>query len=414
MKMTKKVLNYELNMAGDNDASTDSIDDSSSNANGLTTPVAGEETVADVLKRIGVSKLHTETKQMVADSKSKQSLSSDDSAVITANNDETDDTTANQPDEKLTKQVERFNALFPDGEEDAELAAKILSNFAGDKFEAEQFLDELSGISPKRRKAIEASIEAKVTERAKKSAVKELFGREVSKEEIDTFTKFLEAGGSLALLGNLKDDDIPEEVKIDADGNELPEKTLEFLRSMKKELVSLRENQKKTDARVDDVTVNTKRQEVISDFSDGRVSSLDPLITKLKLGDEDGKDFVRFTFSKFMDNANNVKLWREALTAELDGESYEAAKLSKKVDRALNESAKSVMNRFSASNIAEAQTVNGKLKTGSADLEELSDGGKAVREAAKISTHINPNDPMNLDDAMKQFKDLQDKGILRK
>jgi hypothetical protein len=388
---------------------------------GLTTPgdIDPEETVADVLARLTQG-----TQDVVKRSNSTPAASVKPDDV----DDDTTDDTENEPepgsiaavakDRDGWKQTAKsYTSLFPDMD-DAQVAKELLDAVAGDEFDAKNLISKIEGVSKSRAKALRSAIEAEVSSSSESKTLEKLFGRsDVSAEEIKAIRQILDSGGALRIFGDIDDDDIPDELKVDSEGNELPEKQVEFLKGLKQIVVKVQKDQKALASRLsgrEESETKSAQQKLVNDFSAERVNSLDPIIEDLKLSDEDAEEFTSSVLHHFSKNQQAVELWQDAIKAKLEGENYKARKLAKSVDAAFAKIAKKVSGRFSASNIAGANAANGKLRAAVTDRKEISGVSQGVTSTPSSNEFINPKDPFNIEDATKQLNSLMDKGRIRK
>lgn len=155
----------------------------------------------------------------------------------------------------------------------AELAHSIYSSFAGEEFDPTAFSKLLEQMSPERAGKL---VENLASERASKMVpdkVQELFGGQVSQEEITLFKKWKESGYAFG-----EGDDIPDSLKVDKDGNPLNEETIEFLRNLKSQvdgMVSSRRSSEDSAKAQAEAEREAAIQASINEFGAGRLKILD-------------------------------------------------------------------------------------------------------------------------------------------
>lgn len=157
--------------------------------------------------------------------------------------------------------------------ENAKLASSVYNSFAGEKFEPEEFLKTISQLSPARASQLVESLSAKQATELAKAEVEKILGGKVSAEEVKLFKNWKESGYNLGT-----DDDIPEALKFDKDGNPKSDEEIQFLRDLQSEVKKGRQEklteaqQKELDAQIAE---STRVQNDIAEFSTGRIKVLD-------------------------------------------------------------------------------------------------------------------------------------------
>jgi hypothetical protein len=129
------------------------------------------------------------------------------------------------------------NENFSGDLEAAKMAVDFFNLVSGEEFKPDAFLSQLKNLSPSRVDALQKFMADSVKGTAKEAALKELFGEKVTPEEVESFRKFQQAGGNLALFGDPNDADIPEGLKFDKDGNKKSDEEINYLKGLKKDLV---------------------------------------------------------------------------------------------------------------------------------------------------------------------------------
>lgn len=157
--------------------------------------------------------------------------------------------------------------------ENAKIAQLLYSSFAGEEFNVDDFNKILSQLSPQRAEQLAKSIAGTVSEKAVEEKLSSLFGGKVSEEEVKLFRQWKETGYNLG-----DDDDIPEALKFDKDGNPRSDEEIEFLRGLQRTVQETRKaNQTKeeTERQQAEQTRQAEIQKNINEFSSERIKVLD-------------------------------------------------------------------------------------------------------------------------------------------
>lgn len=156
--------------------------------------------------------------------------------------------------------------------ENAKLASSIYTGFAGDEFDPEKFLDVISQLSPSRANQLKESLTKKEAAQLAQAEIEKMFGGKVSKEDVEFFKKFKESGYGLGI-----EDDIPEALKFDAEGNPKSEEEIEFLRNLQKQVKEsqhYRNQEAETKLTQQQQEQQAKIQEAVGQFSSDRINVL--------------------------------------------------------------------------------------------------------------------------------------------
>lgn len=393
-----------------------SVKEDTSTKQGLTSPEVKEETVADALARLRSSGVLRNDSTEDSEDESTITDETDSDKIDDTKEEEASKIAEAKKSEALKVKSEKILTLFPDGEEDAEIASKILDKFSGNEFKANEFLTTLEGVSKKRVSQLKAELKTQVIEEAKTEALKELGLEGVTSTDYQMFKRFLDAGGSLAMLGDLKDDDIPESLKVDGNGNPLSDEHIEFFKDIKKQLKKSEERANKLEERLnarDKDKVKSATQKLVNDFSAERIASLDSVMDDLKLTDEQNKQFIAITIDEFSRDEKLVKLWADALEANRTNDGIMARKLSRQVDIGLTKIAEKTSKLFSNIVKAESKSKEKELEAAKEERKEISESGGAVTKTGRTKFRINPDKPFDVGDAQKQFAQMQKDGVIR-
>lgn len=119
--------------------------------------------------------------------------------------------------------------------ENAKLAHQLYSQVLAEDFEPDNFVQFIENLSPSRAKALADKISEQAAAETAYSKLTELFGGEVSPEEVSLFKQWRDSGYMVT-----DEDDIPEAFKFDSYGNPLTEEQVDVFREQFKMLNQLR------------------------------------------------------------------------------------------------------------------------------------------------------------------------------
>jgi len=169
--------------------------------------------------------------------------------------------------------------------ENAKVAHQIYSQFVDEQFSPDKFFETISSLSPKRAEAVLNTLGSAQADKVVQQKLAEMFGGEVSTDEVTLFKQWKETG-----YGLQNEEELPEAFKYDAQGNPLSEEQIEVfekqfkaLKEMGKKLegnVSEREKAEKAKAEADRVA---KVNQAIDEFDNGRLKILEPDLEKFGL-----------------------------------------------------------------------------------------------------------------------------------
>jgi len=171
--------------------------------------------------------------------------------------------------EAKLKEAEPVLKLIDDefgGEANLKFAGEIYKAISDEEnFDAEDAWEFLSDNVPGVAEKLVQHIAKNIVDRADKTAIKRTFGRDLSAQEISTITDFLAAGKpatSEEFSKFFKGDDIPESLKFDIDGNEIPTATIDYMRRQQQLLNQTKEQLQKLEGRMD--SADTQQQESVA------------------------------------------------------------------------------------------------------------------------------------------------------
>lgn len=119
--------------------------------------------------------------------------------------------------------------------ENAKLAQQLYSGFVSEEFEPEEFYNIIQEVSPSRAQALAQKFAERESLPIAYEKVKELFGGEVTPDEVALFRQWRDSGYMIT-----NEEDIPEAFKYDSYGNPLSEEQVDAFREQFKMLNNLR------------------------------------------------------------------------------------------------------------------------------------------------------------------------------
>lgn len=222
--------------------------------------------------------------------------------------------------------------------EDARIASALYKQFVGDSFNPNEFMNELARYSPARVTQLVQTVVEAIVPTVRDQITKSLFGDSVSREEIEAFRRFKEAGGLLGVLGN-DDGDIPEALKYNADGTPKSEEEVEFLRSLK---AQAREAQKLVDARRAEEEARKQQEQqayfakVESEYTGQFARVVDQTLAHLLGPNARTLGGLRYAImGMFGEFPENARLFNEGLAAAMRGDAIGATRAAKEVQKRL-------------------------------------------------------------------------------
>lgn len=155
--------------------------------------------------------------------------------------------TAEEHENKL-KEVEPIIKAVEEkfgGTANLDIAAEIYQSITDeDNFDPEAAVEYLSETVPGVAEKLVGHIARQVIDKARATAIKATFGRELNADEVAKITDFL-AAGQKAEPGRFeklfKGEDIPDDLKYDAEGNELPPHVIDYMRRQAAENAKFRD-----------------------------------------------------------------------------------------------------------------------------------------------------------------------------
>lgn len=157
--------------------------------------------------------------------------------------------------------------------ENAKLAHTIYSGFTAEDFDPQNFSKVLESLSPTRAKQLVENLALEQAGQLVPKKVEELFGGQVSPEEVKLFRQWKESGYAFG-----EGDDLPESLKHDANGNPRSEEELEFLRGLQRQVKELSQGRMTEEQRARQEQEQAQQQAIeqeISDFGLERLGILD-------------------------------------------------------------------------------------------------------------------------------------------
>lgn len=237
-------------------------------------------------------------------------------------------------------------------EANAQLAADFYGGFAGDEFDPDKFLEVIGQLSPSRAKQLTEKLSKAEASQLANAEVESLFGGKVSKEEIALYKKWKESGYNLG-----EGEDIPEALKVDAEGNPKSPEEIQFLRDLQRQIkeTNQRDRDKETsEAQQVEFDRQTKVNDEINSFSTDRLNVLDSELdahglkyTETDSADERAeKDFIKAFImdgiaGAFMKNVEASKDYNSAVKHIQDGEALLARRYEPRIEAKLLEIARS-------------------------------------------------------------------------
>lgn len=234
--------------------------------------------------------------------------------------------------------------------ENAKLAQQLYSGFVSEDFEPDEFYSIINEVSPTRTKALIEKFAQKEAMPMAYEKVKELFGSEVTPEEVSLFRQWRDSGYMIT-----EEDDIPDAFKYDSYGNPLSEDQVNVFKEQFQMLNNLRsqiENQvtatqqREEQERLEQIEM--QRQEKINNFDLTNLKVLENDLQKvgLDLRDSDTpelrqqKEFVREFIvggvgRMFLGNPQLAKDYQTALAHLSAGEDRLARRYEPRIQKGL-------------------------------------------------------------------------------
>ena len=136
--------------------------------------------------------------------------------------------------------------------ENAKLAHQMYSNILAEDFEPDNFVKFIESLSPSRAKALAEKISSQGALEVAQSKIQELFGGEVTPEEVALFKQWKDSGYMIT-----EENDLPDAFKYDAYGNPLSE---EQVQAFKEQFDMLNKLRSQVETQVNSVQEQKQRE----------------------------------------------------------------------------------------------------------------------------------------------------------
>jgi hypothetical protein len=169
--------------------------------------------------------------------------------------------------------------------DNAKFAADFYGSFAGSEFDPDAFYKVLEQLSPQRSKQFIEKFAATQAGELTNKEIEKLFGGKVTQEEIRLFKQFRENGYGLG-----DGDDIPDALKLDADGNPRSDEEIAFYRNLQKQIKASAAEKAEASTREQEESQAAEAARVaqqVDEFATARLRVLDSEFKTLGLADSE-------------------------------------------------------------------------------------------------------------------------------
>ena len=146
-----------------------------------------------------------------------------------------------------------------------EFAAELYGALTDEQFDANDAWEWFGENFPENAEKMVQHVAKEIVEKATANAIKRTFGRELNGEEISAITDFLAAGKPAnreEFSKFFKESDIPDSLKYDSEGNEIPTATVDYMRRQQQLLQQTQEKLQQLEGRVSGA--ETEQQESVA------------------------------------------------------------------------------------------------------------------------------------------------------
>lgn len=203
------------------------------------------------------------------------------------------------------------------GTENLNLAAEIYGAITAEEFDPEDAIEFLSENVPEVATSLVNHIAKSVISRATETALERTFGRKLSDEEISEVTNYLASGKKTGINFDSffkNGEDLPDELLVDADGNRLPDATVDYLRRQNSLLRQSEERLRNVESRIttaDEQARNSAAANAIEEYVTNQFSIIDKTIQDLGLhqGYEGETEELKGKREKYAGMLEGVAMW---------------------------------------------------------------------------------------------------------
>lgn len=202
--------------------------------------------------------------------------------------------TAKGYQEKIEKEFQPLLTMVEEkfgGHKNLELAAELYSGIADeDNFDPEGAIEWLGENMPAQAQSLVNHIAKRVIDTATSSAIARTFGRELTQDEISNVMSILASSGDPSNTSQfdklLKTEDLPESLKFDSEGNEIPQHIQDLLRHQTAVLKQTQGKLEKLESKIttgEQEAMTAKAAQAVEEYITENLSPIDAQIELLGL-----------------------------------------------------------------------------------------------------------------------------------